>query len=303
MKRTTACMTAVMLACCACATLAAESPPCAEGWFSIRARIVRIEPLQARVTVRPTAGPLRSAGMDDRLCSGDTIENTSATRLVLLEAGRSVDVTSLSYRVGAGPAVAAAAAQYVAEVFDLVGGLRPPVPRAMPTGTRGGENQRATYERVRPLLALRDLPRQKLTADEHVLLAWRGGAAPYRCQGYGDDTVLNWQSVGTTLGWCDVAGALGATSRLTVEDGRGASTGWNLQRSTWDQVPRPPWVAPRSAAALAPERVAWAAWLWRSGGREWRLQAMAMLNTLSATEPLAAELLDRIVDENLPAEP
>jgi len=283
--------------------IAAAAPACKEGWFSIRARIVRIEPAGARVTVRPANGALHAAVLDERLCSGDTVENGTASRLVLIEGGRPVEVGSRSYVVGAGPAVPAAAAQYIAGVFDLVGGLRPAVPRALPTGTRGGASEPAAYERVRPLLALRDLPRQKLTADERVMLAWRGGAAPYRCQGFGDDTTQNWQSAPTPLGWCEVGGPLAATGRLTVDDGRGASTGWNLQRAAWNEVPRPPWAAGRSADLTAPERVAWAAWLWRSGGRDWRLQALAMLNTLSTTEPLAAELVDRIVDENLPVEP
>jgi hypothetical protein len=278
------------------------NPPCAEGWFSVRARIVRIEPPQAVVNVRPPVGSMRPAGLGAVLCSGDTIENTTASRVVVLEAGRSIEVTSLSYQVGARPAVATAAANYVAGVMELVGGLRPPVPRAMPTATRGAGEALMRYERIRPILPLRDLPRQRLTDSQNVLVAWRDGVAPYRCLGFAEDTTLNWQSATTALGWCEPRQSFDRTVRMTVEDGRGLSTGWNTESATWDDVPRPPWnpnLAPEPSSA---ERVAWAIWLWRKAGREWRLQAMSMLNALSATEPLAADLLDRIIDENLPVE-
>lgn len=277
----------------------ADAIPCNGGWDAIRATILRMVPPDAKVTVRGADGMRRLAGARERLCAGDTLEKTDGLELELLEAGRVVKISTQPYRLADAQPVGAAVKRYIDGVLQAVGQLRPPVPPARPTGGRGGADGQESYQRLQAPNALRGLPRQRITADSILMAVWREGQAPYRCNATDEDTQTRWQSEPTLQGWCVVGVPAAGLARLSVRDDRGASMGWNLQPATWAELPRPAWLA--ASDPMPAERLAWAAWLWREAAPEWRLQAIAMLQSLATREPIAAELLDRIVEEGLPA--
>lgn len=282
----------------------AEAPPalpCADGWFTIRATIVALDGPDQSLRATSARGA-RPVGLHDVLCAGEILEVDARHRVEVLESGSVRTVTPPGHRVGAAPATAAAASKYVGLLFEMVRGLRPPLPRAAATGARGGRTEAQGYEAVRLLAGLRNVPRQRVTLGQPVLLAWRGGVAPYRCTVSDDTATELWQSETVAGAWCEGAKFTGAASRLSVVDAQGVYAGVNVTVVEWAVVPRPPWGSFDPTTSSTTDMTAWAAWLWRSAPAEWRLQGLTMLQALGAQEVVSANLLERALDENLPWE-
>jgi hypothetical protein len=275
--------------------MAQARSPCSEGWFTIRARVVMVEP--ASVVLHAIQGASRrEVSLGALLCSGETLEVPSDSNVEVLEAGRTIKVSPRGHQVGASPAVRAAASAYVDGVLQIVQGLRPALPRALPTASRGRSAPESNYRRVRLISGLRDTPRQRLMADAQPVLAWRSGVEPYRCSVTSEDATRLWLTPPTAAGSCNLSLLQTRATRVGVYDGYGYTAGINISIVDSSMIPLPPWGAGDTTA----ERTAWAIWLWREGQPEWRLQAISMLNALADAEPIAANLLERIFDENLP---
>ena len=186
---------------------------------------------------------------------------------------------------------------FASRVLGLAKDVRaPPVPTT--TAARGGADD-APSRPLRTLRALSDLPTQRLTSDVAPVLAWREGSLPYRCEARNDrgDTVASAAAPDTHDAWCAFDRNAGGTVQLLVIDADSAQQSWDVGPARWTDVPKPAWLA-SDARGLAPgDRIAWALWLWKSAGPEWRIQALAMLNQLAPTTWAAGYARDCILAE------
>lgn len=276
----------------------ASGKPCVGGWFDWTATVVRTEPTQALLKVRDKLGGMRSVGLNDVLCGGDTVVVPRGVSVELRQSGKVRLVNEAGeYRISDSSAVIDAASTIVANLMELAGGLRPPVPRPDPTGSRG---LITVVNQLKPIMSLPKRHRQRLTADMPTLVSWRGGSPPYRCLAIKEDLTPVWlgDDVGKQ-GWCVIPEVSRSADRITVRDSREKSTGWNIRVTTWEEVPRPAWLATLPSEMLSADRTAWAAWLWHEGDPAFRLQALGMLNREVDFAPVAGQLVDYILDEKL----
>lgn len=182
--------------------------------------------------------------------------------------------------------------------------MKPPPRRARPTigrllGVTGPTLGAVTGTLVAPLSAiapLRDLPVQKLVSGSRPVLGWHGGRAPYRCQWldrYGE-TLAGGEPLDSAD--CVAPATPPQGTALAVSGASGVDLIWRAEVVAATALPRPHWLA-ADAADTAEARAAWAIWLWREGGIEWRLQALAMLGA-SREFLVASVLLDSILAES-----
>lgn len=280
----------------------AAPPPC-EGVFNIAAQIVRIEPAGASLTRVLRTGERKSVGQNGVVCRGETLlfAGGNAQRVVLREADqRKILVPSQSYVAPSGLVDATTRAfSYMAGIFRTLEALPPAVDIPGPAGIRGSQTSGAPVValQIRPLSALRDLPRQRVVPSLRVILSWREGEGPYRCEAVSRLGVVSLKGEAMAEGsWCELYADRAEASQLAVRDGRGRLATWNIELASWSDVPRPDWLAQKVSVSPA-ESTAWAWWLWTMGGPAWRLQALAMLHEHAGTVWMAGYLRDQVLAE------
>lgn len=275
---------------------------CPGGLFGTAGQVLEVMPADAQAEVVDAEGRRTLVGVGALFCHGDLVRPSASASLVVIhaEAQRRTLEAGQSYRAAARPVPAEA--QTLARLSGLHtpdGRLRPvpvvPEPRQI---RAAGAASSAPVWPLGTLRALQALPRQKLTADLPVVLAWRGGAGPYACEAANDwgDTVRA-QPQSSTVSWCVLPAALpDSTRQLRLREQRGPALTWNIRWVDWAQVPRPAELA-STRASDATEKTAWAIWLWRQGMAEWKLQALAMLQQAAGEQWLAAYYRDLILSE------
>lgn len=274
---------------------------CPGGLFGTAGQVLEVMPADAQAEVVDAEGRRTLVGVGALYCHGDVVRpSASASQVVIHAEGQ-------RRTLAPGEAYRAAARPLPADVQTLVqlsglrnqdGRLRPvpvvPEPRQI---RAAGAASSTTVWPLSTLRALQALPRQLLTADVPVVLAWRGGAGPYACEAANDwgDTVRALPQA-SSVSWCVLSALPDATRQLRLREQRGPALTWNIRRVDWAQVPRPAQLA-RARAADATDQTAWAIWLWRQGPAEWKLQALAMLQQAAGEQWLAAYYRDLILAE------
>lgn len=274
---------------------------CPGGLFGTAGQVLEVMPADAQVEVVDAEGHGTLVGVGALYCHGDVVRpSASASQVVIHAEGQ-------RRTLAPGEAYRAAARPVPADVQTLVqlsglrtqdGRLRPvpvvPEPRQI---RAAGAASSATVWPLSTLRALQGLPRQLLTPDVPVVLAWRGGAGSYACEAANDwgDTVRALPQP-SNVSWCVLSALPDATRQLRLREQRGPALTWNIRRVDWAQVPRPAQLA-RARAADAADQTAWAIWLWRQGPAEWKLQALAMLQQVAGEQWLAAYYRDLILAE------
>jgi hypothetical protein len=292
------------------ALAAAPEPPCPRGWFGVQAIVTRINPANADVRLRSARGNSSVLGVNMTLCEGDTIlfpNGSDGTVVELYKTGEMVQAEASKgpYTIKGGTREASRAARaYLDAALDAVFNLGAPPPRPNPTASRGnGASAAAAAEPIRTILHLRNLPRQRITADTHPVVGWRGGIAPYACQALNEGAEVTWAQADLGVGWCEFGAGLDHAARLVVRDAAGRSAGWNVAVVAWPNVPRPEWVPRNMSDLSSADMTAWAIWIWQTAGPEWRLQSLGMLNRVGRTEWLANYFVDSVLAEMPPLRP
>ena len=283
----------------------AVTPPCPGGWFHAQAMVTQVLPPTAKVNKRTGSGgapsPLKAGSV---LCQGESLvfeEPGDGSEVELYENDKVVRVSAQtrSYTVQGGvQGVLEAAGSYLNSVMSGVPSLSAPPSRSKPTGARGSGDapqDPASVRRVLPILPLRDLPPQRVTRDTGLVVGWVNGVGPYACEALDQDGALLWSRKDIAQAWCEVPPGIDHVARVLVREHAGRSNGWNVQLANDRDIPRPPWLPPGPPAGA--ERTAWAIWLWQEGGPQWRLQALGMLNALSASQFIAGYFVDTVLAE------
>lgn len=281
---------------------------CPGGLFGTAGQVLEVVPApgqaQGLAEVVDPDGRRTLVGAGALFCHGDVVRvSASASQVVVhVEGERRTLEAGQTLRTAARSLPAGLQAQALARLSGLRtqdGRLRPVpvVPEPRQIRAAGGAASAPVWP-LGTLRALQSLPRQKLTADVPVVLAWRGGAGPYACEAANDwgDTVRALSQPGT-VSWCVLPGLPDATRQLRLREQRGPALTWNIQWVDWAQVPQPgDWLGADKAMGSA-QQTAWAIWLWRQGPAEWRLQALAMLQQAAGEQWLAAYYRDLILAE------
>lgn len=287
---------------------AGAEPACEQGWLLVQAQVANVSPAGARAERLTPNRKRRQVHAGDLLCNGDTLIVPKDATVELNLAGRAVVVggDKPSYVVEGGMASRRAAiSEYLRLALGTIGSLPPPEERPQPTHGRGGESPgTGNALPLKPILYLDELPRQRLTPDLPVVVAWRNGDAPFSCETSDANDKIIWKSPPLAALSCQVGTRAGSAARLVVRDARQRTEGWNLAPEQWSAVPRPDWIGASGGLRMASgDLSAWAIWLWQNGGEEWRLQALGMLNAAARNEWLASYFLDQALAEVPPLPP
>jgi hypothetical protein len=274
---------------------------CKEGWFGVKAQIVRIDPAGQKVFRRRGSEPDAPVGVDDTLCAGDVLRLPNEVKSIdYYEGGRTVHLTERTYTAGGTGSFGGKAGEYVKLLMGSVAVLSPPPPRPAATSSRGTVAVQAGPAQA--ILPLKDLPRQHIAIGLSTYVSWRDGHAPYACEVTDESADPLWKGTATEQGWCTIPVENRAAARLSVRDADRRALGWNVQVVQWTDVPRPKWIDGLAASQLpAAQTTAWALWLWREAAPEWRLQALGMLGSAAKNEWLAGYFLDGVLNESPPA--
>jgi hypothetical protein len=289
-------------------TAAGVEPACEQGWLLVQAQVANVSPAGARAERLTPNRKRRLVHAGDLLCNGDTLIVPKDASVELNVAGRAVLVGGAkpSYVVEGGAASGRAAiSEYLRLALATIESLPPPEKRPQSTQGRGAGGPGAGGGLpIKPILYLDELPRQRLTPDLPVVVAWRNGAAPFSCETSDANANVIWKSPPSAALSCQVGTRAGSAARLVVRDAGQRSEGWNLARAQWSAVPRPDWIGAAGGLRMpSGELGAWAIWLWQNGGEEWRLQALGMLNAAARNEWLASYFLDQALAEVPPLLP
>lgn len=283
----------------------AAEPACEEGWLAVQAQVMRLTPgdrAAERITPEHRRLPVR---VGDLLCEGDELILPEGGAAELFLAGRVVQVDGAGspHLIKAGARMRLAeASDYLRLAFKSLFVLAPPEARPSVTASRGGNGRPALS--LAPIMHLEVLPRQRLTPDLSVVVAWRNGDGPFSCEAVNGEGTPVWTSKPEPEQSCRFGPRMSGVARLNVRDTRQRSTGWNVSTASWHDVPRPAWIA--ASASACPDggyMGAWGIWLWQNGGAAWRLQSISMLDAASRHEWIAAYFLAQVLAEVPPLVP
>jgi hypothetical protein len=282
---------------------------CGAGLFSVVASVTRIKPanLPVKVQINQNA-PAEDRKVGTCLKAGEILSLTQANQEVeLFIKGKFVLVTSGPpfngmYMIPHGWAAASdAAAAWVAGLSDLPSAIGVPPHKPTATAISRGEpidekSQGTTsWQPLRHIQTLRNLPKQQIVANANVILSWRNGEGPWLCQGLSTDRANVGEAQSMSSGWCAFRLTDRDTARLAVKDRRGDQIGWNVLVVSHADVPRPEWIKGSDDTITIPDRAAWAVWVWQASGPQWRLQSMSMLNEIAEESWLAGYVLNSIL--------
>jgi hypothetical protein len=286
--------------------LAAAEEACPGGVLGVAARVLRIEPAGAELTKRTSLGVDVAVTVGSYICFGEVLQLMQGARaaksVVLDERGRPFELPALGRfeRKSGSFAFAEAAVVYLGRALGGLSNLKQPPDIPPPTAARGGAAVAAdTAFSVRPNRLLAGLPHQAITRDLPLILSWRDGREPYTCEaasGVGDR--LWGGKVVESSSWCEVPGSVANVARWHARDEGGRAASWSVRYVEWRELPRPEWVLPGDTRPNASEQTAWAWWLWKSAGPEWRMQALAMLHSRVDQDWVAAYLRNQILSES-----
>lgn len=298
-------------------TVAAEiQKSCAHDLFSITGSIMRIKPADLPVKVLPNNGTspeyrniggcLRPGEILSLQANKDKkheVELFIKGKPVLITTGGTYNGT---YKVPEGAVVTAleSAIAFLEGIKELPSAIgippRKPIPTNIPRGDSANSKDQTPVPRqpLRNIHILRNLPKQEIASTAAIVLSWRNGESPWKCEGQDQDetTVIKSQSVST--GWCEITINGQSPVQLSVKDARGDTISWNAAIVSPDVVPRPDWIKQTDKPLSSADRAAWAIWVWRTAGPRWRLQALSMLHEISEDSWLAAYLLNSILDDD-----
>jgi hypothetical protein len=298
----------ILLGLVAARPVAGVEPACEQGWLLVQAQVANVSPAGARAERLTPKRKRRLVHAGDLFCNGDTLIVPKGASVELNVAGRTVLVggDTPSYVVEGGVASRrAAVSEYLRLAFGTIESLPPPEKRPQSTEGRGNRDPVAGGALpIKPILYLEELPRQRLTPDLPVVVAWRNGTPPFSCESSNANGDIVWKSPPIAAPSCQVGTRAGSAARLVVRDARQRSEGWNLAPAQWSAVPRPDWIGASGGLHMpSGDLGAWAIWLWQDGGDEWRLQALGMLNAAARNEWLASYFLDQVLAEVPPLPP
>lgn len=280
---------------------------CPGGWFAIEALVTAITPPGTLVKKR-NAGENSSVTVKtgDVLCEGQILmfaEPGKGGTVELFQGDKQIIVESASreYELqgGLGHSISAAM-QYVNGAFGAIGSLKRPAPRPSATagrGVSGADSVKADHIRLIQPLAKVGSERQVAIVGTTLLLAWREGKAPYRCELLADDEVV-WTGPPTDDSWCETAPLPAGIERVSVRDGEGQRAGMNLRTISVAELARPPWIMDSSAMDAGPNEAAWATWLWLERSDS-QIAALSMFNA-SRREFIAGYVVEGILREDVP---
>lgn len=273
---------------------------CSAGLFGVVAQIVRVEPAGSMLSKRLTDGKVEQVTANDVICAGERLEVTRSGGLRIVEIytrGQKKEIVPIdSFEAPSGPlAYSADALSYLSGFIGGVNGIKPPPQIPLPTAVRGSAGASSLPTDLFALRSLKGLPRQKLVTGVAPLLSWRGGKGPYTCVALSDVGEVVWKAaIDGSHSWCLTSGGLTQAVQLQVRDAQGQRLRWNIAFVAPGDVPRPAWLSKGDVVSPA-DGTAWAVWLWKSSGDEWRLHALAMLNQLAETEWSAGYLRDNLL--------
>lgn len=283
---------------------------CSSGLLGVDASIYRIEPADLPVNVQSAMGTQaeeRKAG--DCLRAGEilTLQN-KAQKVVLFTKGDFKPITADPpqngvYEAPKGISFSDKAAAWVNMLKELKSITSTPIRESTGTSTPRGEADRDNNLAPMPrqplqnIKTLRHLPWQQISSNATVLLSWRGGESPWKCAGLGQDGAAVTEAQSVSGNWCVLSIIQRPPMRLSVKDARGDKIGWNVATVSPAAVPRPEWIAQPETGLSSADRTAWAIWVWKSAGSQWRLQALSMLNENSKSSWLAGYVLNSILND------
>jgi hypothetical protein len=281
--------------------LGAVPKGCSGGVFGIEAQVVLIDPAGASLMKRAPNGKQLPVNIDSFICAGDSISvpaNGPVKKIVLYHGGRTVSLArGQTFTNEEGVSVyASQALEFVSNFLHELGEIKSPPDLAVDTTSRGDADASAAIRKPR-FLGER-LPSQRLTPAIAPIVTWKDGAAPFVCEAQSGEGATLWTvKVPDSKRSCAFTSDLTKVSRVTVHDAQAQTVTWDITPASWSDVPRPEWISSASFSGSAADRTAWAFWLWKEAGPEWRLQALSMLNELASQEFLAGYLRDNILAE------
>jgi hypothetical protein len=278
------------------------APDCPAGLFGVVAQIVRVDPPGTMLSKRLVSGRDEPVGTNGVICAGESLDvsDKGGLRSVEVYTGGRKEVLKPDVRFQRERGLLAHTASALNFLSDLIGGvaaIKPPPSVPVPTAVRGAESTAPAATVVRALRGLRE-PQQKLVMGLAPVLGWRGGSGPYRCLALSDaaEEVASAVQPGTAS-WCAIEGDVSRAALLQVRDDFGKRESWNVTFVEEADVPRPAWLGSTQRLAHA-DRTAWAVWLWKDAGPEWRLTALAMLHRLAPVEWVAGYARDSLLSES-----
>lgn len=283
----------------------ADARRCPESFLGVRALVAKIEPAGQTFAKQLANGSQETVGLSGVVCVGESVvlPSNGLVRRVELYVGWGIEVVTpkRAFRNEGGVIAAMGqAASFLSQTLGIARDLRAPR-RPTATHSRGPEQKGAPVGQVRALAGLKDLPIQRLTSDTAPVIAWRDGKGPYECEARDNRGERTWSAKAgpTDAAWCAFGAELRGAIQLLVIDAAAGRESWDIQRASWPEVPRPEWVGKETRTLSSADRAAWALWLWKEGGREWRLQALGMLNQLAPALWAAGYARDGILNGEL----
>lgn len=283
---------------------------CSSGLLGVVASIYRIVPPDLPVNVQRTKeAQIEKRNIRACLKGGEilTLQNR-AQKVQLLVNGKFVWITAGpsfrgSYKVPESVSISEKAANFINGIGELASITSVPFRTPTPTGISRGDSDDDNNLEPRPrqplenIRTLRNLPTQQIASNAAVVLSWREGDGPWKCEGLDQDRATVTESQPVSSGWCVLSIVQRPPVTLSVKDARGDQIAWNVTMVSPAAVPRPEWITQPETTLSPADRTAWAIWVWRSAGPQWRLQALSMINETSGSSWLAGYVLNSILND------
>lgn len=302
---------AVALVSTAAATwsVASTPSPCYGSALAIAAQVASVEPRGAQLHKRTDWAADVPASVGDFICRGESVHlavGGPVTRAELfvngemrvLTAGSRFDAPTGLLAVGSG------ALSFLSRALEGLSTLRSPPDVPKPTAPRGGGGGDALDLPVKRNRLLDRLPRQSFVGGLPLIVSWRDGTGPYRCEATsGAGELLSTKDAEAQQSWCELSAPSGDLTQAHARDARGKAVSWGVRTVAWRDVPTPPWWTSSAVDGMPGDAIAWAWWLWTSAGPEWRLQALSMLHRDAERIWLAGYLRNIVLAEATEALP
>lgn len=281
---------------------------CSSDLLSVVASIYRIEPPNLPVNVQSAKGAqIETRKIHDCLRAGEIltlqdkaqkVELFIKNNFVRITAGKPFNGT---YKVPEGVPFSDKASAYIKAAVELFSITSSPLRTPTATGISRGDSDNdllpSPRQPLRNIQTLRNLPTQQIASNTTAVLSWREGDGPWTCEGLAQDGATVTESESVSRGWCVIPKTERPLVRLLVKDARGDKIGWNVSTVSSAAIPRPEWINQPEETLSSADHTAWAIWVWRSAGPQWRLQALSMLNENSESSWLAGYVLNGILND------
>lgn len=286
----------------------AQIVDCSSGLLGIVASIERIDPPDLLVNVQRTPGaPTEQRKVDTCLRGGEivTLHKNRVQKVQLFANGDFFWITAGPphngiYKVPESQTILEKAKSYIDAIEDLKLAIRSSPQTSRGTFVRGELDDKTPnlppHQPLEHIRILRNLPTQQIASTAAIALSWREGTGPWKCEGLLRNMPAS-ESLSATTSWCVLPSTKHPLTRLSVRDARGAQIGWNVITVSATVVPRPGWINQPEDRLSPADRTAWAIWVWRSAGPQWRLQAVSMLSETADKSWLAGYVFNSILND------